>query len=70
MTTLRNIWTDLVEKRLWPVAVVLAAGLLAVPFVLAKGGEEPALPAGGAVIAASAADDTEVVTLEIGRAHV
>lgn len=65
MTTLRNIWADLVEKRLWPVAVVLAAGLLAVPFVLAKGGEEPALPAGGAVIAATATDDTEVVTLDV-----
>ena len=41
MTTLRNIWADLVEKRLWPVAVVLAAGLLAVPLVLAKGGDDP-----------------------------
>ena len=25
MTTLRNTWSDLVEKRLWPVAVLLAA---------------------------------------------
>ncbi len=69
MTTLRNIWADLVEKRLWPVALVLAAGLLAVPLVLAKGGDEPvAVPAGGAVIAASAADDTEVVTLDVAPA--
>ncbi len=44
MTTLRNIWADLVEKRLWPVAVLLAAGLLAVPVVLAKGGEWVAQP--------------------------
>ena len=67
MTTLRNIWADLVEKRLWPVALVLAAGLLAVPLVLAKGGDEPAsLPTAGAVIAASeTADDTEVVTLDV-----
>ena len=65
MTTLRNIWADLVEKRLWPVALVLAAGLLAVPLVLAKGADEPALPAGGAVIAATATDDTEVVTLDV-----
>lgn len=67
MTTLRNIWADLVEKRLWPVAVVLAAGLLAVPLVLAKSGDDPAkLPASGAVIAASSGpDDTEIVTLDV-----
>ena len=67
MTTLRNIWADLVEKRLWPIAVVLAAGLLAVPLVLAKGGDDPAkLPAAGAAIAASSgADETEIVTLDV-----
>lgn len=80
MTTLRNIWADLVEKRLWPVAVLLAAGLLAVPVVLAKGGEDPVpSPAAGAVLAAAAAnaDDPEIVTLDVapgtarhrGRGH-
>jgi hypothetical protein len=40
MTTfLHDIWHDLREKRLWPVAVALVLAVVAVPFVLAKGGE-------------------------------
>jgi hypothetical protein len=38
---LLDIWHDLRAKRLWPVAVVLLAGIIAVPFVLAKKAEEP-----------------------------
>ena len=37
----RNILTDLVEKRLWPVAVALIAALVAVPVLLGSGGEAP-----------------------------
>jgi hypothetical protein len=40
---LLDIWHDLRAKRLWPVALVLLAGIVAVPFVLAKKGEEPAM---------------------------
>jgi hypothetical protein len=36
-----DIWNDLREKRLWPVAVLLLAGLIAVPVVLSKPAEEP-----------------------------
>lgn len=67
MNTLRNIWADLVEKRLWPVAALLAAGLVAVPVVLAKSGDEapPPAPAAGVAIAAAAARDRDtVVTLD------
>jgi len=39
---LLDVWHDLRAKRLWPVAVVLLAGIVAVPFVLAKA-EEPAV---------------------------
>jgi hypothetical protein len=39
---LLDLWHDLKEKRLWPVAVVLLAGLVAVPVLLAKPAEEPA----------------------------
>jgi hypothetical protein len=42
---LLNVWHDLRAKRLWPVAVVLLAGIVAVPFVLAKKAEEPTAPA-------------------------
>ncbi len=39
MTFLRNIWADLVEKRLWPVALALLVGIVAVPVMLAKSSE-------------------------------
>ena len=40
--TFSNLWADLREKRLWPVAVLLLAGLIAVPLLLKKSPEEPA----------------------------
>ena len=43
MTFLRNIGADLVEKRLWPVALVLLVALVAVPTLLApRRAKEPA----------------------------
>jgi hypothetical protein len=38
---LEDLWADLREKRLWPVAVLLVVGLIAVPLVLAKPASEP-----------------------------
>jgi hypothetical protein len=38
-----DIWNDLREKRLWPVAVLLLLGLIAVPVVLSKPTEEPSV---------------------------
>jgi hypothetical protein len=40
---LLDIWNDLRDKRLWPVAALLLAGLIAVPVVLSKPTEEPAV---------------------------
>jgi hypothetical protein len=40
---LLDVWHDLRAKRLWPVALVLLAGIVAVPLVLAKKAEEPAV---------------------------
>ena len=37
-----DLWADLREKRLWPVALLLLVGLVAVPVVLAKPFQEPA----------------------------
>jgi hypothetical protein len=42
---LLDLWADLREKRLWPVAALLAIGLVAVPLVVAKPAAEPQ-PAG------------------------
>jgi hypothetical protein len=41
---LLDVWHDLRARRLWPVAAVLLAGIVAVPLVLAKKAEEPAVP--------------------------
>jgi hypothetical protein len=38
---LLDLWNDLREKRLWPVAALLLAGLIAVPVVLSKPTEDP-----------------------------
>jgi hypothetical protein len=40
---LLDVWHDLRAKRLWPVALVLLAGIVAVPLVLAKKAEDPAV---------------------------
>lgn len=68
MSALRNIWADLVEKRLWPVALLLLAGLIAVPVVLARGGGDGGgsdAPAAVAVASSSPADEAEIVTLDL-----
>jgi hypothetical protein len=36
MRAVRELWTELVERRLWPVALLLVAALVAVPILLAK----------------------------------
>jgi hypothetical protein len=40
MSFLKNVLHDLVEKRLWPVAVALVVALIAVPIVLGGGGAD------------------------------
>jgi hypothetical protein len=46
MTFLNNLWADLVDKRLWPVLVVLGLALVAIPLLLLKdgGGSGPSAP--------------------------
>ena len=46
MKQLRDILSDLVERRLWPVALGLVVALVAVPVVLGRGGARPAGHAG------------------------
>lgn len=45
----KNIWNDLREKRLWPVAVVMLIAIVAIPTVLAKSAITPA-PSGDTVV--------------------
>lgn len=42
MTVVTNTWRQLVRSKLWPVAVLLLAALVAVPFLLAREPQEPA----------------------------
>jgi hypothetical protein len=42
MTRVRSLATELVERRLWPVAVALVLALVAVPLLLAGGGDSAA----------------------------
>jgi hypothetical protein len=42
---LLDLWNDLRAKRLWPVAALLLAALVATPVVLSTDAEEPAPPA-------------------------
>jgi hypothetical protein len=44
VSLVRNLLADLVAKRLWPVALVLAVAIIAVPVVLAGGVDGPAAP--------------------------
>jgi hypothetical protein len=48
---LLDLWHDLKEKRLWPVAVVLLAALVAVPVLLAKPATKTSAPAPAATAA-------------------
>lgn len=53
MSFVRNVVDDLVEKRLWPVALVLVVLLVAVPVVLGSGGGGEAAEAPPAIPAAT-----------------
>ena len=41
---LRSLWDELVERRLWPIAVVLVVAVIAVPVLLSKPAKEAAPP--------------------------
>ena len=67
MNHLRTLVRDLVERRLWPVALALVIALVAVPVVLGRGGEQTPAP----IAAAPATGDSSTaqkaeVTLDTG----
>jgi hypothetical protein len=75
MRPVRDILNELVERRLWPIALVLVLALVAVPLLLAKSSsptvDASAPPAAAAAAAAAAAPDVPgepVVSLEQGPA--
>lgn len=56
---LSETWADLRDKRLWPVAVLLVAGLVAVPILLRKAPEETPPPEPVAAVQPSSAPEPE-----------
>jgi hypothetical protein len=71
MTLLRSLFADLVEKRLWPIALLLAITAVAVPVVLGRSGAGTGAPAAPPATAAAggAAAATPAVEL-VGPAAV
>lgn len=69
-TFCKNVWADLIEKRLWPIALVLVLALVAVPTVLVKkGSDEPAgvdPTAPGAVAQTARSGGDAVIALDTG----
>jgi hypothetical protein len=68
MSHVRTLVSDLVERRLWPVALLLAVALAAVPVVLGRGGGDAstaALPAAPATGTASGAGTAGAEKAEI-----
>lgn len=64
MKHLRDVWTDLVEKRLWPVALLLVGALVAVPILLGSGADDEAgAPVAPATSSAAAALPAPAVKL-------
>ena len=61
---LLDLWHDLREKRLWPIAVVLLAATAAVPFVMLEKGEPAPAAAPGTTQAQTAADKLPTITLD------
>ena len=62
MSAITNVWRQLVQRRLWPVAILLIAALAAVPLALAQD-QEPA-PAAPTPPAATDASDEAALASE------
>ena len=56
MSLIKDTWRQIVHRRLWPIALVLLGGLVAVPMLLSKQPEAPA-PVPPAHTTAGAGDD-------------
>ncbi|MEY2534132.1 MAG: hypothetical protein QOF29_2042 [bacterium] len=66
MSFLRTIVRDLVERRLWPVALLLVAALVAVPVVLGRGGDAAPVATPATTPAATPADASGAATTTAG----
>jgi hypothetical protein len=65
MKQLRDLVADLVERRLWPVAVALVVALVGVPVLMGRGGDAPAPPVTPPAAGATGAAATPAVKAEV-----
>lgn len=65
MTLLRAIRDDLVEKRLWPIALILVAALVALPVLVGRGAEPSAAPLPDPGLAASPVNGTAATPVQL-----
>ena len=73
MNVLTTTWRQLVRRRLWPLAVLLIAALVAVPVLLARDAtpvDSPALPETSAPAETAAADDDALAEPVVAKASV
>jgi hypothetical protein len=63
MNVIADTWRGIVQRRLWPLAVVLVGALIAVPLLLAKAPAPAAVPQPGAQAPKTDGDSTSFVTL-------
>ena len=71
MNVLSTTWRQLVRRRLWPLAVLLIAALVAVPVLLARDAtpvDTPALPETSAPAETAAADDDALAEPVVAKA--
>lgn len=59
---LKNIYTDLIDKKLWPVAALLVAGIVLVPMMLGKS-SDPAAATPPAITGPASSNPTEMLAL-------
>jgi hypothetical protein len=72
MTFLQNLWRDLVDKKLWPVAVALVLAAIAVPFLIPSGSSDVAptpAPAGGAATPVTEGGQVTVAVAPADKQH-
>jgi len=58
MNAVTSIWREMMRRRLWPVAVLLVAALVAIPVLLARDAEPVAAPLDAVPAVTAKADDT------------
>ena len=69
MSLVRGIWSDLLDKRLWPVALVLVVAAVAIPVLLHKQADKVAGPTAAADVAGPRLAAGSSISLNQGAAQ-